>query len=171
MDLPVEAAAVTLQVAEEDLRPVVERLAQVERHDLSEFRGYTPGPDGLFAFDQLPRFFSESGRRAYLIHYGTTLAGFALTYTLADGAASIYSFFIVGALRRRGVGSLAAQELLRLRPGPWAICFQEANKGAARFWRHVAAATGGAAWREEQRPVPPPFPRDMPPDTWLLLHR
>ncbi|GAU66507.1 GCN5-related N-acetyltransferase family protein [Streptomyces sp. NBRC 110611] len=171
MDLPVGAAKVTLQAAGEDLRPVVERLAQAERHDLSEFRGYVPGPDGLFAFDQLPLFFSDPGRRAHLIRYGTDLAGFTLTYTLADGAASVYSFFVVRALRRRGVGSRAAQELLRRWPGPWAICFQEINKGAARFWRHVAAATGGAEWREERRPVPPPFPADMPPDTWLIRHR
>lgn len=169
MDLTLGPRAVTVREAAHGFQPVVERLAQLERHDLSEFRGYVPGPDGVFAFGNLPSFFTDPDRRAYLIHHGPTLAGFALTYRLPDGAASIYSFFIIRALRRQGVGSRAAQELLRLQPGPWVICFQEVNKGAARFWRRVAPAAVGSAWREEQRPVPPPFPEDMPPDTWLLL--
>jgi hypothetical protein len=31
--------------------PVVEQLAQLERHDLSQFRGYVPRADGTYAFD------------------------------------------------------------------------------------------------------------------------
>jgi predicted acetyltransferase len=159
--------AVSVRLVTEDSRPVIERLAQLERHDLSEFRGYTPGADGMFAFDQLPLFFSEPDRRAYVIHYGTTLAGFTLTRGLPDGATSISAFFIVRALRRQAVGHQAALELLRLRPGPWAIAFQEQNAGAARFWRQLATAAVGSQWSEEQRPVPgKPW---LPPDSWLLL--
>ncbi|WP_344117434.1 GNAT family N-acetyltransferase [Streptomyces blastmyceticus] len=169
MNLTHGLTPVTVREADHGLRPVVERLAQLERHDLSEFRGYVPGPDGAFAFDQLPSFFTDPDRRAYLIHHGPTLAGFTLTYRLPDHTASIYSFFIARALRRQGIGQRAAEELFRVWPGPWSICFQEVNKGAARFWRRVASAAAGSAWREEQRPVPPPFPGGMPPDTWLLL--
>lgn len=148
---------------------MVERLAQLERHDLSEFRGYTPGPDGLFAFDKLPSFFNEPDRHPYLIYHGSTVAGFTLTQGRSDGARSVYAFFVVRALRRQRVGQRAAQELLRLEPGPWAIAFQEENQGAARFWRQAVTAAVGSAWQEEQRPVPPPAPAHLPPDTWLLL--
>jgi predicted acetyltransferase len=169
MNSTVDPVAVTVREVGEDLRSVVERLAQLERHDLSEFRGSTPGADGLFAFSGLPLFFSEPDRHAYLIYHGSTLAGFTLTRDLPDGATSISAFFIVRALRRRGIGDRAAQELLRLWPGPWAIAFQEENAGAARFWRRVVTAAVGPAWREERRPVPPPAPANLPPDTWLLL--
>ncbi|UGY94242.1 GNAT family N-acetyltransferase [Streptomyces gobiensis] len=156
---------VLVQEATDAQRSVIERLAQLERHDLSAFRGYTPDADGVFAFDRLPNFFSEPDRHAYLIHYGETLAGFALTRGLSDGGTSVYAFFVVRALRRRSVGHRAALELLRLRPGRWGIAFQEENAGAARFWRQVATAAVGTAWQEELRPGP----AGMAPDTWLLL--
>jgi hypothetical protein len=75
--------------------PVVERLAQLERHDLSQFRGYLPRADGTYAFDKLDLFRAEPGRQAWLIRYGLTLAGFALTRPLESGGTSMYAFFIV----------------------------------------------------------------------------
>ena len=146
---------------------MVERLAQLERHDLSKFRGYTPGADGVFAFDTLPSFFSEPDRRAYLLYHGATLAGFTLTRGLPDGATSIVAFFIVRALRKQGVGHRAAQELLRTQPGRWAIAFQEENAGVPRFWRHVATAAVGSEWREG--PTPPSAQPGTQRDTWLFL--
>ena len=47
--------------------PVVERLAQLERHDLSRFRGYVPLAGGTYAFDILDLFRTEPGRQAWLI--------------------------------------------------------------------------------------------------------
>jgi predicted acetyltransferase len=160
-------STVTIRRVGEEHRQVVERLAQLERHDLSEFRGYTPGPDGLFGFERLPLFFSEPDRRVYLIHQDSTLAGFTMTRRLPDGATSIGGFFVVRALRRNGVGQRAALELLRAQPGRWAIAFQEENAGAARFWRGFATAAVGSAWAEERRPVP--GKPEIPPDIWLLL--
>ncbi|WP_055588051.1 GNAT family N-acetyltransferase [Peterkaempfera griseoplana] len=169
MDTAAGSPAVTVREAGPEQRPVIERLVQLYRHDMSEFLGHLPGDDGLFTFRQLPLFFSEPDRRALLIHHGPTLAGFALTRPLPDGATSISAFFVVRALRRHGVGLRAALELLRSRPGPWAIAFQQANAGAGRFWRQVAGAAVGTAWSEEQRPVPPPAPPGLPPDVWILL--
>ncbi|RCV48774.1 GNAT family N-acetyltransferase [Marinitenerispora sediminis] len=146
---------------------MIERLAQLERHDLSEFRGTLPGPDGRYPFERLPLFFDEPGRRAYLVRHGSAPVGFALTRPLPDGATSIGAFFVVRALRRQGAGLAAALELLRRQAGAWAIAFQEENAGAARFWRRVATAAVGSAWREERRPVP--GRPELPPDTWLLL--
>lgn len=150
-----------------DSRDVVERLVQLAQHDLSEFRGTLPGPDGRYAADWLPRYFEDAGRHAYLVERGTELAGLALTRPLPDGATSIVSFFVVRALRRRSVGRDAALALLRQQPGRWAIAYQEANAGAARFWRRLATAAVGSAWREERRPVP--GNPALPPDTWVLL--
>ncbi|PRY02217.1 GNAT family N-acetyltransferase [Allonocardiopsis opalescens] len=156
---------VTVVEAGPERRATVERLAQLERHDLSEFRGHTPGADGLFAFDALPLFFTEPGRQAYLVHAGSHLAGFALTRPLPDGATSIFAFFVVRALRRRGVGRLAALELIqRCRPGAWRIAFQEDNPGAARFWRRIATECVGTAWSEEVLPG-----RGPSPDVWIRL--
>ncbi|WP_407549011.1 GNAT family N-acetyltransferase [Streptomyces sp. Pv4-95] len=161
-----DSAEVTVRAATGDLQPVVERLAQLERHDLSEFRGTGPYADGRFHVGELPLFFTGPGRAAHLIHHGSRLAGFALTRRL-DAATSLSAFFVVRALRRRRVGHRAALELLRRQPGPWAIAFQEDNPAAAPFWRKVATAAVGPAWHEERRPVlghP-----ELPPDVWLLF--
>ncbi|MEU5895039.1 GNAT family N-acetyltransferase [Streptomyces venezuelae] len=152
-----------------ELRPVVERLAQLYRHDMSEFIGYLPEPDGTYEFGKLPVFFAEPGRTALLIQYGSVPAGFVLTRPMAEGATSISAFFVVRALRRRGVGREAALQLLRSRPGAWAIAFQPANAGAARFWRGVATEAVGSAWREESRPVPASVAANEPDDQWILL--
>ncbi|WP_405115005.1 GNAT family N-acetyltransferase [Micromonospora sp. NBC_01405] len=166
MRQPVDREPVILQVATAQLWPVVERLGQLYRHDLSEFRGMVPRADGLFAFDQLPSFLGAADRVAHLIRWGRTVAGFALTRHPSDGPSSVAAFFVVRALRRRSVGHRAASELLHGRPGGWEITFQEENPGAARFWRAVAASVG-TGWREERRPVP--GKPQLPPDTWLLL--
>lgn len=99
-------------------------------------------------------------RRAYLIHRAGDLAGFALTRRTDEGRTSIVAFFVLRALRGQGVGHRAALELLRQRPGRWGIAFQEENLGAGRFWRRVATAAVGGAWRKEP---------GQGPDIWLLL--
>ncbi|MER6388105.1 GNAT family N-acetyltransferase [Streptomyces sp. NPDC001523] len=171
MDSTSYEAPLRLLPVTEELRPVVERLAQLYRHDMSEFLDFLPGPDGSFAFRPLPLFFSEPGRTVQLITHGSTPAGFVLTRPTQDGATSISAFFVVRALRRRGLGRRAALELLRSRPGRWAIAFQEVNAGAARFWRGIAdEAVGRAAWREERRPVRVPGPpAGVPDDHWIFL--
>lgn len=158
----------TVSEVGEDRREVVERLWQLDRHDMSEFWGTLPGPDGRYDTRRLDLAFEDPERRVYLIHHGTDLAGFATTRPLPDGATSIVGFFVVRALRRRGVGRRAALELVvRQRRGRWAIAFQEANAGAARFWRRIAAEAVGADWREEFRPVPDK-PEELR-DRWVLL--
>lgn len=161
------ADEVTVLEVGKERRALIERLGQLERHDLSEFRGYVPDADGIFAFDRLPLFFSEPDRRVYLIQHGTTVAGFATTRELPDGSTSIGAFFVVRALRKQKVGHRAALALLRQHPGAWSIAFQENNAGAARFWRRLATSVVGQAWKEEVRPIPDK--PDATPDTWILL--
>lgn len=170
MHSPQDSASVSVQPAGAELRPVIERLAQLYRHDLSEFLGHLPDADGLFGFSALPLFFDEPDREALVIRYEAAPGGFILTRRMADGATSLAAFFVVRALRRRGVGGQAALYLLRSRPGAWAIAFQEANAGAGAFWRGVATAAVGSNWRTEARPVPSPAPADLPDDQWILLN-
>lgn len=148
------AGSITLQPADASMRPVVERLGQLERHDLSQFTGDQPGPDGLFDFSRLSRFFTDADHRAFLIHSDGRLAGFCLIRPFDDGASFIHAFFVVRALRRHGVGLAAATELLRSRRGRWVIAFVEQNAPAARFWRQVATDVVGDTWTEEHQQAP-----------------
>jgi predicted acetyltransferase len=154
-------------IREDQQRQAAERLWQLYRHDLSEFRGSMPDDEGMFKPGRFPSFFEDPDRCGYLIYGGEALAGFALIRGLAAEPRVVGEFFVVRAARRQRVGYEAASELLRLHPGRWEIAFQEENPGAARFWRRVATDVAGVAVKEERRPIS--GKPEITPDTWLLL--
>lgn len=165
---PVEAAEnTTLHPVSPEMRPVVEHLWQLYRHDLSEFRGMLPEPDGLFPLRHLGSFYDDPDRAAYLLVHESRPAGFAFVKGVQQEPRSVGEFFVVRAMRRRRLGRDAALELLRRHPGLWEIAFQEENPGAARFWRGTATEAVGDSWTQERRPVP--GKPHIPPDVWITL--
>ncbi|MET9018498.1 GNAT family N-acetyltransferase [Actinopolymorpha sp. NPDC004070] len=154
------------RMTDED-RPTIDRLWQLYAHDLSEFRGTLPDAAGLFRWTRVPAYFDDPDRCGYLVLWGRQPAGFVLMRGLKGDSHVLGEFFVVRAVRRRGVGRDVALELLRRHPGKWEIAFQEENPGAARFWRRIAAEAAGDRWTEERRPVP--GKPEIPPDVWLSL--
>jgi predicted acetyltransferase len=150
-------------------RPVVERLWQLYAHDLSQFRGTMPDAAGRFPTGRLPLYFEAADRSVHLVEVDGAAAGFAMVRGLGEERRVLGEFFVVRALRRRGVGRSLARAVLEEHPGGWEIAFQEENPGAAAFWRAVAASLPGTTFREERRPVPDK--PHVPPDTWLVLDR
>ena len=144
-------AGVRLEPVTADTWETVEQLAQLERHDMSEFLGHLPSDDGSFDIPWLDDVLSAPDNTADLIRVGGVLVGYCLTRPLDDGGRSIVSFFVVRARRRSGVGHAAAVQLLRRHGGRWGIAFQESNSGAVRFWRDVAETVAPGAWAEERR--------------------
>lgn len=146
-------------------RPVVGRLWQMFRHDMSEFHGLLPNADGAFRDDRLHLAFSEPDWAPYLLVSGDSPAGFAFVRGLADPTRVLNSFFVVRGARRTGIGLRAVQEIAGRHPGSWEVAFQDANLAAVHFWRRVAAEIAGDAWTEERRRVP--GRPDLPPDVWI----
>lgn len=144
---------------------VLERLWLMFRHDMSEFQGGLPNADGTFRSDRLTAAFTDPDRRAYVLTSDDRPAGFAIVRGLAAPTRVLNSFFVVRGARRRGVGLAAVRDVVRRHPGPWEVAFQDANTGAVRFWRKVAAALAGARWTEERRAVP--GRPELPPDAWI----
>jgi predicted acetyltransferase len=151
-----------------DLHDVVARLWQLYRHDLSEFRDSYPDADGRYATGPLAAYLAEEGdRTALLVRHGASAVGFVLLRGLTAGQAVLGEFFVVRAVRRRGVGYHVATDVMRRSPGPWVVAFQEENPRAARFWRRIATDLAGDTWTEQRIPVPEkPW---LPPDVWLSL--
>jgi predicted acetyltransferase len=158
-------SSITLQPITAEHHPLAERLWQLYRHDLSEFRGIYPDADGLFATERLWSFFDQADRCGYLVRQGDQVAGFVLVRGLVSGLRVMGEFFVVRAARRQQVGWHAALAVLRQHPGDWEIAFQENNPGAARFWRRVATELAADGYKDEQRPVP--GKPEIEPDTWL----
>ncbi|MFF5141394.1 GNAT family N-acetyltransferase [Streptomyces sp. NPDC013157] len=159
------AADVVVRPAVPADRPVVDRLWLMFRHDLSEFRGLLPRPDGSFRDERVEDAFSAPDWAAYLFVLGEHPVGFAFVRALDVPVRVLNSFFVARGARRTGIGLAAVREVLTRHPGRWEIAFQYENPGAVAFWRRVAAEAAGDAWTEEPRPVPG-MP-ELPPDVWI----
>ncbi|MFR9674812.1 GNAT family N-acetyltransferase [Streptomyces sp. TR06-5] len=152
-------------------RPLVERLWQLFRHDMSEFQVSQdlPGPDGRYGQERLEAAFDDTADRVpYLLARDEQPVGFAFVRGLAAPVRVMNSFFVIRGARRSGLGLPAAVRILELHPGRWGIPFQDANSTAVRFWRRVATRATGDEWTEEHRAVPDRLP-GVPPDTWISL--
>jgi len=154
-----------LRLATPPDRPIVERLWLMFRHDLSEFTGQLPNPDGTFRSERVEAAFTDPGWAAYLLLNDGRPAGLALIRGLTSRTRTLNSFFVVRGARRTGIGLRAVSELVAQYPGPWQVAFQDANVTAVRFWRRVAQEIAGTAWTQERRPVP--GRPDLPPDVWI----
>jgi predicted acetyltransferase len=160
-----------------EMRPVIERLWQLYRHDLSEFRGaHGPSgfrgslPDGDGAFHTrglAPYLDDDADRAAYVFYSGPNPVGFAFISRLTSHARLMSEFFVVRGLRGHGLARAAVDELFARHPGEWEIPFQENNVAAARFWRRVAADVADEHVREDRRPVP--GKPEVPLDVWITI--
>lgn len=146
-------------------RPLLDRLWLMFCHDLSEFRGVLPAPDGTFRSDRLHRAVDDPDWAAYVLMTDDRPVGLALVRGLTGGLRVLNSFFVVRGLRRKGVGMHAVHDLISRYPGPWEVAFQDDNAAAVRFWRRVATTVSGDGWTEERRPVP--GKPELPPDVWI----
>lgn len=145
-------------------RQVLERLWLLFRHDMSDYDGRLPFPDGTYRSERLESALTEPNWGAHLVLAGEAPVGFALTRSLDAEPFVLTSFFVVRGVRRSGVGRAALSRVLGTRPGRWAVAFQDDNRGAVRFWRAVAEQHD-PDWAEERRAVPQR--PDLPPDSWI----
>ncbi|WEO99224.1 GNAT family N-acetyltransferase [Streptomyces sp. FXJ1.172] len=155
----------TVRPAIPEDRPTVERLWLMFHHDLSEFQGALPGPDGTFRNERVESAFTRPDWVPYLFVSDGRPAGFAFVRALYAPVRVLNSFFVVRGARRLGIGTRAVREVVRRHPGNWEIAFQDANPAAVRFWPHVARELAGDAWTRRLRPVPDR--PELPPDVWI----
>lgn len=145
--------------------PVLERLWLMFRHDMSEFQGGLPHPDGTFRSERLHSAVDDPGWVAYLAWKQDRPIGLALVRALDQPVRVLNAFFIVRGLRRTGIGSKVVRDVLLKHPGSWEVAFQADNEKAVRFWRRTATDIAGQRWTEERRAVP--TKPDAPPDVWI----
>jgi predicted acetyltransferase len=162
-----QMADVAVRRAGADDRDILERLWPLFLHDLSEFRGILPNPDGTYRREWLESALGDPSWAAYLVWSGDRPVGFAFVRALDSEVRVLNSFFVVRGARRSGLGLRAVQSVLTAHPGRWEIAFQEENAGAARFWRRVASEVAGDSWTEDRRPaLEKP---ELPPNTWVAF--
>jgi predicted acetyltransferase len=159
------APCVVRRAVEAD-RPLLERLWLMFRHDMSEFHGLLPRPDGTFRSERLDAALTDPAWAAYLVFSGEQPVGLAFVRALDEPTRILNAFFVVRGARRTGIGLRAVHDVVARHPGPWEVAFQDKNTAAVRFWRRAAAEIAGDAWTEERRPVPGRSDI-LPPDVWI----
>lgn len=132
--------AISLVPASPDQKPAIANLIQLYLHDMTEFMPFAVGPDGLYAYDFLDRFW----RFPYLIMSDDEIAGFALVIdecplTGRSPCWFMAEFFVLKAYRSRGAGRSAIELALQAHPGQWHIAVPQANRAAQAFWSKTLA--------------------------------
>ncbi len=145
---------------------ILANLLQLYAHDFSEFLDVEIGEDGKFTYNPLPLYWMEAGRHPFLIWVDGKLAGFALvkkgsTFSGNENAWDLAEFFVLRGYRRRGIGTVAANQLWRRLPGSWEVRVMQLNVAAQRFWKQVISEFVA----DEVSPVP--FEKDG--EKWMVF--
>ena len=147
-------------------RVLMERLWLMFRHDLSEFQGQLPRPDGSYRSEWLENVLKGHPEWAgYLISLGEVPIGFCFMRALQQPVHVLNAFFLVRPARRRGYGLKAVLEVLSNHPGPCDVAFQGNNETAVAFWQRVATELSGDGWTQEERPIV--GKPEATPDLWI----
>ena len=133
---------VDLETTGPEQLPLLARLHQLYRHDLSRYSGQDIGSDGCFDDAHLGQYVTDSGYRAYLFQHEGRTVGFGLVNLQSheiDGEVvrNLDDFFILRACRRRGLGAAAARALFADWPGRWQVNKRTYNPVAMAFWDYV----------------------------------
>jgi predicted acetyltransferase len=137
-----------------DQKPVLERLMELYLHDFSEFDQGDIGPDGLYGYDYLDSYWTESDRHAFIVYVNDQIAGFLLVNKIVIldkniGAFSIAEFFIMRKHRRKGIGRQTAILIFNRFPGRCEISQEAANKPSQILWKNVINEYTGGKFSEE----------------------
>ena len=140
--------------ATRDHDATVANLFELYAHDFSEFHDVELGDDGRFGHKNLPLYWSEPNRHAFLFRVRQKLAGFALVKrgSAMTGDESVWDmaeFFVVRRYRGYGVGTAAACQIWIRLAGRWEVRVMENNHVAYGFWARAIAA----ALKETVSPV------------------
>lgn len=142
---------VRLKRAVPEEKTVLNNLLEKYNYEFSQYDRIPFGPDGLFHYRYLDSYWTESGREAYLIYSGESLAGFALLHKRPECSLptdwTVAEFFVAYPYRRRGVATAAMERIFCTHPGTWHIKYHPGNTAAVRFWTGLAEAVSGGRCR------------------------
>lgn len=143
---------VTVRLAAESERPLLEGLFQFYAYDFSELEpadspAFETNADGRFdPYPYFGEYWSAEDRWPLLIQAGGRVVGFALVNTVSHRGGtvdrSMAEFFVVRKHRLSGIATTALHQILHAYPGRWEIAVAARNAPAKAFWaKAIAAAT------------------------------
>jgi len=148
----------TLHEADDQDLAVARHLVPYYIYDMSEHLGWPCTADGRFdGCDELPSYWEELGKHAFMLRVGKEIAGFALVrgdHEEDDVDYSIGEFFVLRKFRGQGAGECIARQLFDRFRGRWEVAQLARNEPAMEFWRKVIGRYTGGRSEELERESP-----------------
>ncbi len=140
---------IKIKAAPLNKKPVLRHLMELYKYDFTEFDPEDVNEHGLYGYKYLDHYWTEEGRRPFLITVDDKYAGFALIREHQDpDYFAIAEFFIMKKYRKRGIGKLVAFHLFDLLEGDWEVAEMEENLPAQVFWRKVIQEYTSGTFKE-----------------------
>ena len=154
--------SIQVELAAETEKTLLRNLMQAYRHDLSEFDGSLPEPDGLYSLgNHFDDYWIEPNRFPYKITVDSRIAGCALVRKLKPSVHSIAEFFILRPYRNSGIGKEVAYWLFHQYPGEWRVSQDEGNLAAQAFWRKIIGELTRGEYRDNWSDAHPTGPMQV----------
>jgi predicted acetyltransferase len=139
--------------ATQQQKSVLCNLMELYQYDLSEIEAKDVDAYGLFGYQYLDYYWTESKRHPFLVKCDEKLAGFVLvnqhTYFYQDNdAMSIAEFFILKRYRNQGIAKQVATQIFNQFPGSWEVRQTALNLSAQSFWTKVISQYTNGAFDE-----------------------
>lgn len=135
-----DETAIDISIASPKEKPIIEKMMQLYRYDMTEFDGNDLDHNGRFSYDYLDSYWTDDSRSPLIIRVTGKLAGFVLvnqhSYT-GGGRYSVAEFFIMRKYRRGGIGRTVAHRVFDQFGPRWEIRQVKENTAAQSFWRKV----------------------------------
>lgn len=152
--------------ATKEQESILDNLLQLYAQDFREFHLIPLDENGRFHYKQLPLYWSDPQRYAFLVKMNDAIAGFVLAKKGSEvsgnnNAWDMAEFFVMREFRRRGIGIQVAHKVWKLLPGPWEVRVMEANTSAVAFWAKAISLFAGEAVE--------PIPLEKDAEAWKLF--
>jgi predicted acetyltransferase len=130
---------IKIEPIEKGKKEILRNLFEKYDYELSQYTDQDVNDLGLYGFDYLDYYWTESNRYAFFIKINNKLAGFILVndYPAIRKLETNYtmdSFFIMYRYRRQGIGKLSVKYILDKFKGKWQLNIIPKNKLSKDFW-------------------------------------
>lgn len=133
---------ITLQLASEKEKAILQNLYSLYLHDLSKFTtNLDIREDGSFYFEELDLFWKEEGLSPYFIKYNDSIIGFILLlerpFLKKENDFGINDIFILNKYKCKGLAGKALVKLFAEKHGRYFVMELVENIPAVSFWKKV----------------------------------
>lgn len=126
---------------------ILRNLLELYSYEFSELDGEDVNEFGLYDYEYLDHYWTDTDRFPFLVRVDGKLAGFVLlrraSYIHGELAESqqapmsVAEFFVVRKYRRKGIGSQIITNIFDQFPGRWEVAQMAGHHVAQSFWKRV----------------------------------